>query len=68
MTTRTVPTGYLTVVDAMNRLGLARRTVFKYLKEGKLRRYGNGTGKLTLIPEADVTVLLTPVSVKTASK
>lgn len=49
---------YLTIEQAMTALGVARRTVFKYLKEGKLRRFERMAR--TVIPLADVEAMLLP--------
>lgn len=50
----------VTIEEAMELLGVSRRTVWKYLLEGKMRRLWRQAGSRTMIPIADIHEMMRP--------
>ena len=50
----------VTVEEAMQMLGVSRRTIFKYMNDGKLRRMWRAAGSRTVIPVADIKEMYAP--------
>src|SRR6478672_6160579 len=46
--------GFLTVGEVQERLNIARPTVYKYVKEGRLKLYHSGVGRASLFKREEV--------------
>ena len=51
---------WLTVREASEVLGVGRRTIFNYMRQGKLRAYKTGVGGRALLKRTEVEAFKTP--------
>ncbi len=59
---------WLTVDEAAKRLGLARRTIFHYVKTGKLQGYKAPAARQTVVRASDVDALKQPLPIGSSSQ